>query len=396
MARPRNSVPKYELHKSSGCARVRWCGKTVWLGKHNTPESLKEYSRVLAEIATAPEVAARKTGATVNELVAAFADHAGRHYRGADGTLTSEHREYARSVVHLLELYGHTPAAEFGPVALQAVRAAMVGAGWCRSVVNKRVGRVRRVFRWGVAQELVPASVVTALECVQGLQKGRCSAPETEPVLPAPIAHVEAALPFLDRHQRAMAELQLLTGMRPGEVCALRLCELERPEGSVWTWRPGSHKTAWKGRTRTILFGPKAQTVISTFLAGCAASPSPSDWLFSPRVAQEERLALRKAARVTPVRPWEKHRTRKANPARTPARKFNVGGYGHALTAACEKAKVPVFSPNMLRHTFATLVRKDYGLEAAQVLLGHANMKTSEIYAEKSLALASRVAGEIG
>lgn len=52
--------------------------------------------------------------------------------------------------------------------------------------------------------------------------------------------------------------------------------------------------------------------------------------------------------------------------------------------------------PNQLRRLFATTVRRLYDLEAAQVLLGHGSANVTEIYAERNLALAAKVAGEIG
>src|SRR5207253_2014030 len=52
--------------------------------------------------------------------------------------------------------------------------------------------------------------------------------------------------------------------------------------------------------------------------------------------------------------------------------------------------------PNQLRHTFATRVRKQHGLEAAQVLLGHSRADVTQIYAEKNEALATAVAAKIG
>ena len=52
--------------------------------------------------------------------------------------------------------------------------------------------------------------------------------------------------------------------------------------------------------------------------------------------------------------------------------------------------------PNQLRHLFATEVRTAYGLEAAQVLLGHSRADVTQVYAEWNLTLAARVANEIG
>ena len=52
--------------------------------------------------------------------------------------------------------------------------------------------------------------------------------------------------------------------------------------------------------------------------------------------------------------------------------------------------------PNQLRHTFATEVRKAHGLEAAQVLLGHARADVTQVYSERNLTLAVKVAGVMG
>ena len=42
------------------------------------------------------------------------------------------------------------------------------------------------------------------------------------------------------------------------------------------------------------------------------------------------------------------------------------------------------------------MIRARYGLEAAQVVFGHAQTNISEVYAEKDANLARRVAAEVG
>ncbi len=49
-----------------------------------------------------------------------------------------------------------------------------------------------------------------------------------------------------------------------------------------------------------------------------------------------------------------------------------------------------------MRHSAATAIRARFGLEAAQVVLGHAKADTTEIYAEKDAGLAMRIAAEAG
>ncbi|QEF97910.1 hypothetical protein Mal15_19560 [Stieleria maiorica] len=54
------------------------------------------------------------------------------------------------------------------------------------------------------------------------------------------------------------------------------------------------------------------------------------------------------------------------------------------------------WSPNRLRHTRGTEVRKQFGLEAAQVILGHSVANVTEIYAERDAEKARDVARKTG
>ena len=62
----------------------------------------------------------------------------------------------------------------------------------------------------------------------------------------------------------------------------------------------------------------------------------------------------------------------------------------------CKAAAIPHWHPHQLRHTHATEVRRRFGLETAQVALGHSGAQITEVYAERDLSLASKVAQEIG
>ena len=54
------------------------------------------------------------------------------------------------------------------------------------------------------------------------------------------------------------------------------------------------------------------------------------------------------------------------------------------------------WSPNRLRHAAATEVRRQFGLEAAQVVLGHSRADVTQTYAERDAELARTVAVKIG
>src|SRR5262249_37976349 len=127
----------------------------------------------------------------------------------------------------LRQLYGHTPAREFGPLRLKTVRRAMIDSGLCRNEVNKRVRHVLRAFKWAVGEEWVPPSLPPGLKSVPGLRRGRADVRESEPVRPVPDAYVDATKPYVSRQVWAMIELQRLTGMRPGEVCSMRTIDVD-------------------------------------------------------------------------------------------------------------------------------------------------------------------------
>jgi integrase len=433
--RSRKLTPSYLPHKQSGRGRAVWTDalgvrhEQLLPGPFNSPESRTAFARLQLELETAPHRAHRSdpAGFTVNELLAAYKDFAEGHYRAPDGTPTTE-AEHMRVVSrHVRGLYGDTPAAEFGPLALKAVRQRFVNAGWCRKTVNQQTERVRRIFKWAASEELVPAAVYHALATVVGLQRGRTPAREPEPVGPVDDVAVDATLLHLNRHVRGLVEFQRLTGCRPGEACRVRRADIDTG-GAVWLYRPPHHKTAWRGKSRVIAIGPQAQALLREFF-----TPNLDDYLFSPRRAVEEVRAARSANRRTPRYPSHMKRNaakRKATPQRAPDERYTQRSYFVALTRACDRAFPPPddlarqmgesrakwwarltpeqrsevkswrkehrWHPNQLRHTYATKVRREHGLEAAQVLLGHSKADVTQIYAEKNEALAVGIAAKIG
>ncbi len=59
-------------------------------------------------------------------------------------------------------------------------------------------------------------------------------------------------------------------------------------------------------------------------------------------------------------------------------------------------SEVPHWHPNQLRHSFATKVRRQFGVQAAQVGLGHARTNIVDVYAEKNTELSVEIARCIG
>jgi len=203
---------------------------------------------------------------------------------------------------------------------------------------------------------------------------------------------VEATLPHLPHHVRVMVELLFHTGMRPAEVCGLRLKFIDRT-GPTWVYRPEEYKTAYAGKSRLIPFGPKARQILESFLQG--RSLHDDEHVFSPRRAREERFERMRTGRKSKVQPSQVNRKKK-RPRKTPGEQYGPTALCRAVAAACKRAGIPHWHPYQLRHSFATRVRKHHGLEAAQVLLGHARADVTQMYAKRDLDLAMSVAAAVG
>jgi integrase len=108
-----------------------------------------------------------------------------------------------------------------------------------------------------------------------------------------------------------------------------------------------------------------------------------------------QRAVEQRKARKTKVQPSQRDR-RKKNPKRVPAEKYRVTGYALAIRRACDKAGAPRWAPNQLRHSAATRLRREFGLDLAKVVLGHSSVMPTQIYAEQDQAAAADAMLKIG
>jgi integrase len=208
----------------------------------------------------------------------------------------------------------------------------------------------------------------------------------------------------------------------------MRPCDVTRGLDGVWTYRPETHKTAHRGKERRIFIGPQAQAILAQYLLRDADA-----CCFSPAESEAKRNERRKAARKSPMTPSQAARKPKGRALRD---HFTKDAYNRSVQRACEAAfGMPAelrdigrtvrrmkdasdherraarerlskaasdwrakhcWSPNQLRHSRATLLRSLFGIEAAQVVLGHSDPKTTLIYAEADFAKAAEVARRIG
>jgi integrase len=384
-------VPKYRHHKPTGQAVVTLAGKDHYLGKHGSAASKEKYARLIAEWLergphgeTQPGQAENAPLLRVNELILAYLRHAQDYYRNSE----KEVEKIRLSLRPLRQLYGRSEIGAFGPLALKTVRTQMCQT-LTRSTVNMRIGVLKRMFKWAVANELIPSTAYESLRAVEGLKKGRSAARETTPVKPVTEEQVNAILPFLNRHVRAMVQFQWLTGCRSGELCVLRACDIDM-SGPVWIYSPPIHKNSYRGQDRMIFIGPQAQAVLRQFL-----TREPGAYAFCPRLAILERHMTQRKERKSKIPPSQRNR-RKRSPKRKPGDHYNVRSYYHAVRKACQRAGVELWHPHQVRHAAATRFRKAHGIEIARIILGHKTAFTTEIYAEADRVQASEIVAKNG
>jgi integrase len=423
----------------------------IWpVGRRTPPADVQEkYERLIAEYLASgrQRLPDHRRGDAVNvsaqspedkslsiaEILAMYWDHAETYYRRPDGSPSPELHCLRAAFRPLRRLYDDLPAADFSPKKLKAVREMMMQAGLTRTTINRQIGRIKRVFKWAVENELIPSGVFHGLQAVTGLKAGRSDAKEPRAVRPVAREIVEKTIPHLPSIVAAMVKLQMLTGMRSGEVCRVRPCDLERAS-DLWRYRPAEHKTARHGRDRIVLIGPQSQEILGPLVD----QARPEDYVFSPvrsEAIRREQLSKRRKTPLWPLHLTRNRRKRKARPIRAPKERYDSTSYARAIARACHSAfplpdilarrittensggerlerisewqqrlgsdglaavarrrKANHWHPHQLRHLKAAEVRERFGLDAAQATLGHSEANTTEIYAEVSVNKAAEVA----
>ena len=415
--------PRYRKHKATGQAVVTLNGKDHYLGRYGTATSKVEYDRLIGEWLAAGRQLPLSKGITVVELCRAY-------WHAVGARLSGGRADNLKAVLGIVrKAYGMALVPEFGPKSLKLTRENMRGLGWSRVYINRQVAWIKRMFRWGAEEELVGGDQVHALWAVAGIRKGADGYRETNPVQPVSLETVEATLPHLPPAMATMVRVQLLSGCRPAEICKLDVAHLNMSQPDLWTYGLHEHKGAHLGRERLIYFGPQAVELIRPWLR---ADGKP---LFSPAESEEQRCRARRERRKSPMTPSQARRRRTEQRARPWGNSYTTTDYRNAVYRACDKAwplpehlgqrtlengqregrirwwkrltaveKETVRSwrrerrwhPNQLRHTRATLVRSQFGLEAAQVYLGHVRADVTQVYAERDQRLGEEVARKIG
>jgi integrase len=285
-----------------------------------------------------PDEAPQPVGISINELMLKFTAEQLPKYRTSTGEPSAERDCYLGVMRILRELFGETPAKEFGPLKFRAVRKAMVDRGWCRSHINKQCQRLRAIFKFGAGWELLPGEVHHSLRAVEPLMPGDSNAPESKRRHAVPQADIDAMKARLRTRNRDLVDLLLLTGARPAEILSLttKMIRDRTEREGVWIVPLAHHKTAHHGHDRRLYFNPAAQLILSRYL----------------RLDDPD-------ARLFPIQ-------RKT--------------LGQSIKDACIRAGIPPFTSHWLRHTAGTTIADQSDAESAQRVLGHTTLSMTARY----------------
>ncbi|HUL66435.1 MAG TPA: site-specific tyrosine recombinase XerD [Burkholderiaceae bacterium] len=209
------------------------------------------------------------------------------------------------------------------------------------STANRRLATLRRFFRWALRDGKVHAD--PTLQLVNARTPARfpkaLSEAQVESLLDAPNADTELGL-----RDRAMLELLYATGLRVSELVGLRLVELSLNDGLVRVLGKGS-------KERIVPLGEQARSWIERYFAH--ARPA---------------LLKRRGCDAVFVTQRGEAMSRQM--------------FWRLIKRYAVQAGIAApLSPHGLRHAFAThLLNHGADLRVVQLLLGHADISTTQIY----------------
>ena len=446
-----SAVPKYSHHKQRDLAFVRLDGKQRMLGRYGAPESRQKYDRLIAiwiengrklpddwehklGLLSANHALREKTNrkpqttptddvpvqTTVGEVIAHYIPYA-REYYEANRT----YEQILQLCKLLRRVHERTAVTEFGPKELHELRNAWVIGGWGRKHTNDMAARLIAIFRWAAEKSAsrdsplcVPISVWHTLKTMRGLPKARPLftyegtvvvdengvpiIPE-EGKVPPPIDEetVARTIQHMAEVPADMVRFQQATGCRPGEVCDIRPCDVDRSRSEVWIYRPPKHKTRHTESDdgRVVAIGKQAQLILTPYLDRGEDQPC-----FSPRESQQRTLEARSKNRKTPRSCGNvPGSNRVAKPKRQAGVSYSVAAYNKAIRRAIEKENAeaaesemePIehWSANQLRKAYALKIRYEegLGLDHSQVVLGHKQRATTEKWYARNQADAKAI-----
>lgn len=395
----------------AGCW-LRENGKYTWkkLGRWGDPAVKERYLEVCqhfyVERASRPDTPLEVR--TLAGLFAAFLQARKPHISNSDW-------EKCKTVARItVEIFPDTNCADFESTAYRRVqtRVARLGeeVGWVEyttktgKVVKRRkevwtfwyanslLKKLKAMLSWGTGRKLFPAANLHEIREVPPIGEGDeiynlRVAEEREDV---PDSVVRATLPFLRPMIADMVRLQRAACMRPSEICALTVADIQAAKDGVVCFK--RHKTARYRVKRYFCFTPSEMELLRKYCSGKELQ----DAVFDPRQNQlaiwrgQVRHSLTDAQWLEKERRWNEILAKRN--AFWAEQDYNRNVQRAIRNAARAGITIPAWTVYQLRHASVTANSQALGHEAAAFVAGHKSQKTTEIYDHKSRELATEAA----
>lgn len=342
------------------------------VGKVGRTEARARFKAWVDELAEAAKAAAVAPAYTVADLCREHYAAVTPQYVGPDGEPTATVAKVRIALESFGTMHGHRDANAVTPADVHAWLRRYVNeprqpthrvgppnkraTPRTAATVNDALGRIKTMFEWGAVHRGVNPLAAGGAKLVRGVRGTDPAVRVKEKPGSVMSDAMEATCEELPPALADLVRVMWWTGCRPGEACRLRWVDIDR-SAPVWVYAPAHHKTAWRGKVRVVAIGPKAQDVLNRH-------PSPQVSLPIFR-----------------------------DPAGKPYTTTRVRNF---LASAGRRAGVGRWTPNMVRHAFTNRVRLLHGAEAVQAVLGHRRINEQLAYMDKTVAMAAKVAGEVG
>jgi len=286
------------------------------------------------------------------------------HLRDERGLSAHTVAAYRRDLTQFLRFAGRagvTDPAQVEPLLLRRFLALLRTRGLAAASIARKAAALRSGFRFLARRGLVPDDPAAGLGAPRG--------PRRLPVVLKPrqvdrlLAGPEPVDP-VGLRDRAILELLYATGIRVGELCGLRLGDVDLAADTVLVLGKGA-------KQRIVPFGEPARAALLDYLGNGRAAMAPG-----PDPAAPATRASRRDSRADGDALFFNRR-------RKPMTQRDVRGMLERYRVATGAPAGT--SPHTLRHSYAThLLEGGADLRAVQELLGHVALTTTQTYTHVS------------
>jgi integrase len=221
----------------------------------------------------------------------------------------------------------------------------LIRRNYDRSYCNKLMSKIKAVFKWGATYDLCSINSYENLRLIALVHYGETK--ENEQRHGVDDVVIQTTLDYLPQVPNDMVILLRVTGMRPSEVCRMKIGDIHSlpyDGRTFWVCELKEHKTARFGKPRIIPLNDRALEILKPYIF-MEESP-PDNFVFYTKMGV----------------PW------------------TVQNLARVIASAIRKHRLPKWTLYQLRHTKGTELVIKEGVDVAAAVLGNSVAVMSRFY----------------